>query len=117
MLRLGMGEEDLNTTVRFSRQGRVDAMLARRLELLAAVDALAASLCEGQAGAFGYTCETANHFWLIHVKARWGRYLKQVKAAADAADAGDGDGEAPAAVRLFPFTGYFAEHGPARGAR
>lgn len=118
MLRLGMGEEDLNTTVRFSRQGRVDAMLARRLELLAAVDALAASLCEGQAGAFGYTCETANHFWLIHVKARWGRYLKQVKAAADAADAGDGDGEAPAAVRLFPFTGYFAEHGPAelRGA-
>ncbi len=35
LLRLGMGEQDLATTSDFSRVGRVNAMLARRLELLA----------------------------------------------------------------------------------
>ena len=37
LLRLGMGEQDLATTSDFSRVGRVNAMLARRLELLAEV--------------------------------------------------------------------------------
>ncbi len=38
LLRLGMGEQELATTLDFSRVGRVNAMLARRLELLAEVD-------------------------------------------------------------------------------
>lgn len=37
LLRLGMGEAELATTLDFSRVGRVNAMLARRLELLAEV--------------------------------------------------------------------------------
>jgi hypothetical protein len=37
LLRLGMGEQELATTLDFSRVGRVNAMLARRLELLAEV--------------------------------------------------------------------------------
>ena len=37
LLRLGMGEEELETALDFSRVGRVNAMLARRLELLAEV--------------------------------------------------------------------------------
>lgn len=37
LLRLGMGEQELATTDDFSRVGRVNAMLARRLELLAEV--------------------------------------------------------------------------------
>ena len=39
LLRLGMGEQELATTLDFSRVGRVNAMLARRLELLAEVPA------------------------------------------------------------------------------
>lgn len=39
LLRLGMGEQELATTLDFSRVGRVNAMLARRLELLAEVGA------------------------------------------------------------------------------
>ena len=37
LLRLGMGEQELATTLDFSRVGRVNAMLARRLQLLAEV--------------------------------------------------------------------------------
>ena len=37
LLRLGMGEAELETELDFSRTGRVNAMLARRLELLAEV--------------------------------------------------------------------------------
>lgn len=37
LLRLGMGEAELETELDFSRVGRVNAMLARRLELLAEV--------------------------------------------------------------------------------
>lgn len=37
LLRLGMGEAELETDLDFSRVGRVNAMLARRLELLAEV--------------------------------------------------------------------------------
>lgn len=37
LLRLGMGEAELDTDLDFSRVGRVNAMLARRLELLAEV--------------------------------------------------------------------------------
>lgn len=37
LLRLGMGEQELATEMDFSRVGRVNAMLARRLELLAEV--------------------------------------------------------------------------------
>ncbi|KAF3958061.1 hypothetical protein CMV_016985 [Castanea mollissima] len=44
LLRLGQGEQELATDLDFSRQGRVNAMLVRRLELLAEVERLARSL-------------------------------------------------------------------------
>ena len=37
LLRLGMGEQELETADDFSRVGRVNAMLERRIELLAEV--------------------------------------------------------------------------------
>ena len=37
LLRLGMGEQELDTDIDFSRAGRVNSMLARRLQLLAEV--------------------------------------------------------------------------------
>ena len=50
LLRLGMGEEELETALDFSRVGRVNAMLARRLELLAEARPpvlVAWALCQG----------------------------------------------------------------------
>ena len=44
LLRLGQGEQELATDLDFSRQGRVNAMLVRRLELLGEVSKLARSL-------------------------------------------------------------------------
>lgn len=68
LLRLGMGEQDLDTDLDFSRVGRVNAMLARRLELLSEVEKMAKLF--GAPIDMAYTCESAGHFWLLHVLSR-----------------------------------------------
>ncbi|XP_012830701.1 PREDICTED: intron-binding protein aquarius-like [Erythranthe guttata] len=73
LLRLGQGEQELATELDFSRQGRVNAMLVRRLELLSEVERLARSLQLPED--VGYTCETAGYFWLLHVYSRWELFL------------------------------------------
>ncbi|GAV79037.1 AAA_11 domain-containing protein/AAA_12 domain-containing protein, partial [Cephalotus follicularis] len=73
LLRLGQGEQDLATDLDFSRQGRVNAMLVRRLELLSEVERLARSLRLPED--VGYTCETAGYFWLLHVYSHWEQFL------------------------------------------
>uniref|UniRef100_A0A1D2ABG5 Intron-binding protein aquarius n=2 Tax=Auxenochlorella protothecoides TaxID=3075 RepID=A0A1D2ABG5_AUXPR len=97
LLRLGMGEADLETEEVFSRVGRVNAMLARRLQLLAEVERLARLLRVSESVA--YTCETAAHFWLLHVLSRWERFLAAARKG----------GEAGAVAALFPFAEYFAD--------
>lgn len=47
-----------------------------------------------------YTCETAAHFWLLHVLARWERFLAQIKGK-EAAD--------PQAVQVRPLVDYTSE--------
>lgn len=47
-----------------------------------------------------YTCETAAHFWLLHVLARWERF---------SAAAASRKGEAGAVKELFPFKDYFSD--------
>ncbi|RWR89885.1 intron-binding protein aquarius [Cinnamomum micranthum f. kanehirae] len=73
LLRLGQGEQELATDLDFSRQGRVNAMLVQRLELLEEVERLARSLQLPED--VGYTCETAGYFWLLHVYSRWEQFL------------------------------------------
>jgi len=73
LLRLGRGEEDLSTDKDFSRTGRVDYMLRRRLELLEIVEKLAMSIDETLANA-AETCETAGFFWKSKVLALWERF-------------------------------------------
>ncbi|GFP96301.1 intron-binding protein aquarius [Phtheirospermum japonicum] len=73
LLRLGQGEQELATDLDFSRQGRVNAMLVRRLELLGEVERLARSLQLSEDVA--YTCETAGYFWLLNVYSRWEQFL------------------------------------------
>ncbi|XP_034238562.1 RNA helicase aquarius isoform X1 [Thrips palmi] len=77
LLRLGHGEEALETEKDFSRYGRVNYVLAKRLELLQDVQRLQDSL--GVTGDQAYTCETAGHFFLYQVLARWERFLASVK--------------------------------------
>uniref|UniRef100_A0A0L8GB52 RNA helicase aquarius n=1 Tax=Octopus bimaculoides TaxID=37653 RepID=A0A0L8GB52_OCTBM len=62
LLRLGHGEEALETEKDYSRYGRVNYVLAQRLELLDEVARLQESLnvqCD-----MSYTCETAGYFYL-----------------------------------------------------
>jgi intron-binding protein aquarius len=58
-----MGERDLDVEDDFSRTGRVNAMLARRLLLLAEVERLARGLGVPEEAGAGYTCETAGGWW------------------------------------------------------
>ncbi|KAF7252091.1 RNA helicase aquarius [Varanus komodoensis] len=100
LLRLGHGEEELETEKDFSRYGRVNYVLARRLELLREVGRLQESL--GVPGDVSYTCETAGHFFLYQVMSRWEEYMSKVK----------GKGSKPPDVadicNFFPFHQYFA---------
>ncbi|XP_072555037.1 RNA helicase aquarius isoform X2 [Paramormyrops kingsleyae] len=77
LLRLGHGEEELETEKDFSRYGRVNYVLSRRLELLQEVARLQESL--GVSGDVSYTCETAGHFYLYQVMSRWEEYMSKVR--------------------------------------
>ena len=76
LLRLGHGEEQLDTEKDYSRYGRVNFVLAKRMELLEEVGKLQNSL--GVPGAVTFTCETAGHFFLYQVLSRWEKYESQV---------------------------------------
>lgn len=98
LLRLGQGEQELATDLDFSRQGRVNAMLVRRLELLGEVSKLARSLRLPED--VGYTCETAAYFWLLHVYARWEQFLAACEQNQDK----------PSFVKdRFPFLDFFSD--------
>ena len=77
MLRLGHGEESLETEKDFSRYGRVNYVLGKRLKLLDEVGRLKDTL--KVVGDVAYTCETASYFFLYHVLSRWEKYLSQVR--------------------------------------
>ncbi|KAI3874183.1 hypothetical protein MKW92_053577 [Papaver armeniacum] len=97
LLRLGQGEQELATDLDFSRQGRVNAMLVRRLELLSEVERLARSLQLPED--VGYTCETAGYFWLLHVYSRWEQFIAACAQNLDK----------PSFVKeRFPFSTYFS---------
>uniref|UniRef100_A0A8C5R317 RNA helicase aquarius n=1 Tax=Leptobrachium leishanense TaxID=445787 RepID=A0A8C5R317_9ANUR len=100
LLRLGHGEEALETEKDFSRYGRVNYVLARRLELLKEVGRLQESL--GVPGDVSYTCETAGHFFLYQIMSRWEAYLSKVKVKpSHTPDVG-------LIAKHFPFQQYFS---------
>jgi len=75
LLRCGRGEEELKTEKDFSKFGRVNYMLERRLHCLGEVSRLAVSL--GLPDDSAYTCETASHFYLQYVLSRWEVFVAQ----------------------------------------
>lgn len=100
LLRLGHGEEELETEKDFSRYGRVNYVLSRRLELLQEVARLQESL--DVPGDVSYTCETAGHFYLYQVMSRWEEYMSKVKAKPGR------DVQTEDVAAHFPFKKYFA---------
>lgn len=61
------------------RYGRVNYVLSKRLELLNLVKRLQHSL--DIPGDDMHTCETAGHFFLYRILARWEKFLSIVKPA------------------------------------
>ncbi|KAJ1964495.1 hypothetical protein GGI12_001391 [Dipsacomyces acuminosporus] len=97
LLRLGHGEEELDSEERYSKAGRVESYLERRKELLDIVQRLAESM--GIKGDFGYTCETARLFFISHVRVRWEPYRRKIGGGASAAEV----------IERFPFASFFEQ--------
>ena len=112
MLRMGHGEELLETEKDFSRLGRVNHMLSRRLELLVKVERLGKTL--DVSADVGYTCETAEHFYHSHVLAKWEAFTAAAAKLVEATGGGGSGGSGGAAdggsiALLFPFTDFFSD--------
>ncbi|KAG6193977.1 hypothetical protein E4U27_000060 [Claviceps purpurea] len=99
LLRLGHGEEDLETDGNFGKHGRVESFLDNRQVLLHEVGKLAATL--GAPGAHDNSAETAGYFHKVYVEPAWKRYQHVVNSA-EASTAAD-------LVEAFPFHTYFAD--------
>ncbi|UXI21280.1 cAMP-dependent protein kinase inhibitor beta-like [Sarcoptes scabiei] len=78
LLRLGHGEESLETEKDFSRYGRVNFVLLKRLQLLEIVGRLAKSL--DLADDVAYTCETAHYFYLYSILSKWEEFICKINA-------------------------------------
>eukprot|EP01117_Protostelium_nocturnum_P000116 TRINITY_DN1019_c0_g1_i4.p1 TRINITY_DN1019_c0_g1~~TRINITY_DN1019_c0_g1_i4.p1 ORF type:complete len:1386 (-),score=536.20 TRINITY_DN1019_c0_g1_i4:27-4184(-) len=100
LLRLGHGQESLETEKDFSKFGRVNHMLARRLDLLNSVDRLAKSL--GILDDVAYTCETAESFWMAHILPKINEFRRKMKEERN-------QNSIDVLAALFPFTKFFAD--------
>ncbi|XP_059617588.1 RNA helicase aquarius [Phlebotomus argentipes] len=101
LLRLGHGEEALETEKDFSRYGRVNYVLGKRLDLLTKVQRLQESL--GVAGDVAYTCETAGYFYLYQIVARWEKFSNRVQQVEDS------ENWAQVFAAEFPFARFFSD--------
>lgn len=97
LLRLGHGEEALETEKDFSRYGRVNYVLAQRLELLQEVSRLQESL--NVKGDMSYTCETAGYFYMYQILARWEEFLGKLRKLKEK--------KVEKVKELFPFNEFF----------
>lgn len=97
LLRLGHGEEELDTESSYSKYGRVESFLENRTHLLAEVDRLAASI--GALGAHGNSCETAGYFNSVYIRPAWTKFWDKGRAE----ESSNED-----IIQSFPFYSYFS---------
>ncbi|KAE8832277.1 hypothetical protein PTNB85_06669 [Pyrenophora teres f. teres] len=97
LLRLGHGEEDLETSASYSKHGRVESFLERGQYYLSEVDRLAKNF--GAPGAHGSSCETADYFNLVYVKPAWTQYWDSVSSEETSVEQ---------IIAEFPFRDYFS---------
>uniref|UniRef100_A0A1I7RNL0 Pre-mRNA-splicing factor n=1 Tax=Bursaphelenchus xylophilus TaxID=6326 RepID=A0A1I7RNL0_BURXY len=99
LLRLGHGEEELETTKDFSRGGRVNYVLNERIQLLKQVARLRLSLNEP--GEVESSCENAGYFFRYTVTRTWENFLEEVEGVTEKTN--------DFVKNKFPFTKYFVE--------
>ncbi|XGW03315.1 hypothetical protein V3C99_014927 [Haemonchus contortus] len=99
LLRMGHGEEGLETEKDFSRYGRVNHVLKERLRLLSEVERLQHAM--NVIGDVSYTCENAGHFFRFTVCRAWDEFMEKCSIEKDGLVA-----------EVFPFTGYFSDINP-----
>ncbi|CZT52224.1 related to NAM7-nonsense-mediated mRNA decay protein [Rhynchosporium secalis] len=97
LLRLGHGEEELDTQANFSKHGRVESFFDNRDGFLREVDRLAANF--GAPGAHGSSAETALYFNSVYVQPAWTRFEEIAKSP---------DVTSNTIVEAFPFHYYFS---------
>ncbi|PLN81218.1 DEAD helicase superfamily protein [Aspergillus taichungensis] len=97
LLRLGHGEEELETETSYSKYGRVESFLDNRNSFLAEVARLAASI--GAQGAHGNSCETAGYFNTVYIQPAWAKFWDQARAEKTSVEE---------VVAVFPFHTYFS---------
>jgi intron-binding protein aquarius len=97
LLRLGHGEEELNTEASFSKHGRVESFLENRDGYLLEVDRLAANF--NAPGAHGSSAETAGYFNSVYVEPAWTKFQEISKME---------DATTETIVEAFPFHHYFS---------
>lgn len=97
LLRLGHGEEELDTESSFSKHGRVESFLENRNIYLGEVTRLAASI--GAPGAHGNSAETAGYFNKVYVEPAWAKFKEISKSP---------DTTIEDIVKAFPFHAYFS---------
>lgn len=78
LLRMGHGEEDLESEQDFSRRGRIKHVLKKRLELLVVANRLAKSL--GLTMGEGLNCQSAEYFYFYHIAPLWDSYTKLISS-------------------------------------
>jgi intron-binding protein aquarius len=98
LLRLGHGEEELDTDSNYSKSGRVESFLDNRNHYLSEVMRLAASI---QAeGAHGNSCETAGYFNTVHVQPAWAKFWDHARSE----EVSNED-----IILSFPFHAFFSD--------
>ncbi|KAL2866851.1 RNA helicase aquarius [Aspergillus lucknowensis] len=97
LLRLGHGEEELETESSYSKYGRVESFLDNRNYFLAEVTRLAASI--GAQGAHGNSCETAGYFNTVYIKPAWAKFWDIARAE---------NASTEDIISAFPFDEYFS---------
>lgn len=97
LLRLGHGEEELETESSYSKYGRVESFLENRARYLAEVDRLAASI--GAQGAHGNSCETAGYFNAVYIQPAWTKFWDKVHSENCSKEE---------IIEAFPFHAYFS---------
>ena len=91
-MRLGTSRTYAGGFEDFSKVGRINWTLLRRQQLLDLVQNIATSF--GIAGDVGYSCETADYFYVEHVKPKIDKYNQDIRAAGAASG------------NLFPFSAF-----------
>ncbi|KAI0191233.1 intron-binding protein aquarius [Xylaria flabelliformis] len=97
LLRLGHGEEELDTEGNFSKHGRVESFLEIRDRYLQEVNRLAASM--GAPGAHGNSAETAGYFNAVYVRPAWQKFTEVIN---------DDSSSAADIIQAFPFHEFFS---------